>query len=61
LGDPTYGGNPRLAAELDLERQWLHAERLAFTHPVSGESIDVWAPVPADLQGALDRLRHLYS
>ena len=45
-GDPVYG-RPR---ELGLERQFLHAERLAFTHPFSGERIEVESPLPEDLR-----------
>jgi 23S rRNA pseudouridine1911/1915/1917 synthase len=52
-GDPTYG-KPGV---LGLERQFLHAARLAFTHPISGEEIDVSAPLPPDLAAALERAR----
>ena len=45
-GDPVYG-RPH---ELGLERQFLHAARLAFTHPFTGERLDVEAPLPEDLQ-----------
>jgi 23S rRNA pseudouridine1911/1915/1917 synthase len=38
---------------LGLERQFLHATRLAFEHPLSGERLDVTSPLPADLQSAL--------
>ena len=44
-GDPEYGH----AGVLGLERQFLHAERLAFEHPVTGERIDVRSPLPDDL------------
>jgi 23S rRNA pseudouridine1911/1915/1917 synthase len=50
-GDPEYG----TAGQFGLERQFLHAERLAFTHPVTGEPVDVHSPLPADLTGALER------
>jgi 23S rRNA pseudouridine1911/1915/1917 synthase len=50
-GDPEYG-TPGL---LGLERQFLHATRLAFDHPVTGERIEVVSPLPADLQAALAR------
>jgi 23S rRNA pseudouridine1911/1915/1917 synthase len=49
-GDPVYG-RPR---ELGLERQFLHAARLAFTHPVTGEPVDVASPLPPDLVAALE-------
>jgi 23S rRNA pseudouridine1911/1915/1917 synthase len=52
-GDPVYGR----AGELGLERQFLHAARLAFAHPISGASIDVSSPLPADLTAALERAR----
>ena len=48
-GDPEYGR----AGALGLERQFLHAERLAFDHPVGGERIDVRSPLPDDLRRAL--------
>jgi 23S rRNA pseudouridine1911/1915/1917 synthase len=51
VGDPEYGTPGRLG----LERQFLHAARLAFTHPVTGERIDVSSPLPPDLQAALER------
>jgi 23S rRNA pseudouridine1911/1915/1917 synthase len=50
-GDPQYGTRGRYG----LERQFLHATRLAFTHPVTGAGVDVTSPLPADLDGALLR------
>jgi len=46
-----------LAERLGVSRQWLHASELQFTHPSRGELVQVQSPVPADLQGALDRLK----
>ncbi|HEY9290785.1 MAG TPA: RluA family pseudouridine synthase [Microlunatus sp.] len=57
VGDPTYGANPRLAAELGLVRQWLHAVRLGFTHPATGDWVEFSSPYPEDLQRALDEVR----
>ncbi|MDN5763517.1 MAG: RluA family pseudouridine synthase [Microlunatus sp.] len=57
VGDPMYGADPVLAARLGLERQWLHAVRLGFTHPVRGEYVTFTASYPGDLQRALDQLR----
>jgi 23S rRNA pseudouridine1911/1915/1917 synthase len=51
-GDPVYGVQEPL-----LRRQFLHAARLAFRHPVTGEQVDVESPLPADLAEALARLR----
>jgi 23S rRNA pseudouridine1911/1915/1917 synthase len=48
-GDSVYG----VPGDLGLERQFLHAARLAFTHPVGGDRIDVTSPLPADLERAL--------
>lgn len=56
-GDLMYGADPALAAELGLTRQWLHARRLAFAHPVSGEPVNVTSPYPQDLEYALRHLR----
>jgi 23S rRNA pseudouridine1911/1915/1917 synthase len=49
-GDPEYGH----AGRLGLGRQFLHAARLAFAHPVSGEPLDLRSPLPADLSAALE-------
>ena len=56
-GDRTYGADPTLAARLGLDRPFLHAWRLAFDHPGDGTRVELTEPLPADLQGALDRLR----
>ena len=50
-GDRDYGG----AGLYGLERQFLHAARLAFSHPVTGEAVDVTSPLPEDLRAALAR------
>ena len=57
VGDLTYGADPTLSRELGLERQWLHARRLGFEHPITGDRIDVQSPYPQDLSQALERLR----
>ncbi|KAA8964522.1 RluA family pseudouridine synthase [Mycobacterium sp.] len=56
-GDLTYGANPKLAKNLGLDRQWLHARSLTFTHPADGRRMEITSPYPADLQHALDVLR----
>jgi 23S rRNA pseudouridine1911/1915/1917 synthase len=56
-GDLTYGADPRLAAELGLTRQWLHAHRLGFAHPRTGEWVEVTSPYPSDLEFAIEMLR----
>jgi 23S rRNA pseudouridine1911/1915/1917 synthase len=52
-GDTTYGG----ARRYGLERQFLHAHRLAFTHPLSGEALEFTSELPPDLASALDLAR----
>ena len=50
-GDPLYG----TSAGFGLDRQFLHARRLSFPHPVTGTLIDVRSPLPQDLESALRR------
>ena len=57
LGDPTYGGDPVLAQRVGLERQWLHAVRLGFEHPESGEYVEYESGYPDDLAHALEVIR----
>jgi 23S rRNA pseudouridine1911/1915/1917 synthase len=57
VGDLLYGADPTLAVRVGLERQWLHAVRLGFRHPGTGEAVEFATPYPADLQHALDVLR----
>jgi 23S rRNA pseudouridine1911/1915/1917 synthase len=57
VGDLMYGADPVLAGKLALERQWLHAVRLSFIHPSSGELMQFESGYPADLQQALDVIR----
>jgi 23S rRNA pseudouridine1911/1915/1917 synthase len=52
-GDPLYGR----PGDLGLERQFLHAARLAFEHPFTGDAVDVRSALPSDLEAALDRAR----
>jgi len=52
-GDPTYG----VPGDLGLERQFLHATRLAFTHPFTQERVEVVSPLPPDLAAALAAAR----
>lgn len=56
VGDLTYGADPVLAARLGLQRQWLHAVRLGFEHPGTGQWLELTSDYPADLATALDRL-----
>jgi 23S rRNA pseudouridine1911/1915/1917 synthase len=51
-GDPVYG-----APEEGLRRQFLHAARLAFPHPITGERVETESPLPPELEAALERVR----
>lgn len=67
LCDKQYGGRSRITRGeirrdpadelLLLERQALHARRLRFAHPHTGESIEVEAPLPSDMAAVLAELR----
>jgi 23S rRNA-/tRNA-specific pseudouridylate synthase len=62
VGDQTYGGVHRhvandVRAVQRLERPFLHAARLAFTHPSDGRRLEFLSPLPADLQSVLDAIR----
>ncbi|SDQ18521.1 RluA family pseudouridine synthase [Microbacterium sp. cf332] len=57
VGDPLYGADPTLSARLGLIRQWLHAHRLAFEHPVTGEWSTFSSDYAPDLARALGTLR----
>jgi 23S rRNA pseudouridine1911/1915/1917 synthase len=52
-GDPTYGSGESYG----LERQFLHAHRLGFSHPSSGERLEFTSDLPADLVAALELAR----
>jgi 23S rRNA pseudouridine1911/1915/1917 synthase len=57
VGDLTYGADPTLSKRVGLERQWLHATRLAFEHPDSGEYVVYESPYPDDLAHSLEVIR----
>ncbi|CAN5779288.1 RluA family pseudouridine synthase [soil metagenome] len=52
-GDSQYG----VRGDLGLERQFLHAHRLRFRHPITDDEIDESSPLPSDLETALERAR----
>jgi 23S rRNA pseudouridine1911/1915/1917 synthase len=52
-GDPVYG----IPRDLGLERQFLHAHRLRFSHPLTDADVDLSSPLPDDLRAALERAR----
>jgi 23S rRNA pseudouridine1911/1915/1917 synthase len=62
VGDALYGGvhrrvPPRLRAVQKLDRPFLHASRLAFTHPKDGRRLEFRAELPAELTRVLEQLR----
>jgi 23S rRNA pseudouridine1911/1915/1917 synthase len=66
VGDPTYGGVHRhvandLRAVQRLERPFLHAARLAFSHPAGGRRMEFHSPLPDDLQAVIDDIRERQS
>jgi 23S rRNA pseudouridine1911/1915/1917 synthase len=54
-GDAVYG----IPGDLGLERQFLHAARLAFDHPFTGDKLDVESPLPDDLAVVLEQARNV--
>jgi len=57
VGDTLYGCDPKLAARLGMERQWLHAVKLGFNHPTKGDYVSFESSYPADLVNSLAVLR----
>ena len=57
VGDLMYGADPTLAKRVGLDRQWLHAVRLGFVHPATGEQVEYESAYPADLAEALGVIR----
>ncbi|WP_279349559.1 RluA family pseudouridine synthase [Erythrobacter litoralis] len=60
LGDPVYGRTPKalkpVLEHLGFARQALHATRLGFSHPISGESLDFRAEMPSDMRELIDEI-----
>ena len=56
VGDTMYGADPKLAARLGIDRQWLHATRLSFAHPITGLQVEFSSPHPAELTLVLEKL-----
>jgi 23S rRNA pseudouridine1911/1915/1917 synthase len=59
LGDVIYGWKPESALKKQPERVMLHAEHLTFTHPITGKTLDLRAPLPKDFEKVLKELRGL--
>jgi 23S rRNA pseudouridine1911/1915/1917 synthase len=57
LGDTMYGADPTLANKLGIDRQWLHAKELGFTHPITGVKLHFVSEYPRDLAEVLKKLR----
>jgi 23S rRNA pseudouridine1911/1915/1917 synthase len=58
VGDTMYGADPTLASKLKLDRQWLHAVKLGFEHPITGESVEFESAYPSELEAVLVSLRN---
>jgi 23S rRNA pseudouridine1911/1915/1917 synthase len=57
IGDTMYGADPTLASRMQSERQWLHAMRLSFLHPMTGEQVSFESHYTEDLAQTLERLK----
>ena len=57
VGDLTYGADPTLAKRFDVTRQWLHAVKLGFEHPDTGEYVSYESAYPVELARSLDAIR----
>lgn len=57
VGDTMYGADPTLASKVGLNRQWLHAMRLSFEHPTTGNKVEFTSEYPTELVQALAVLR----
>ncbi|MEY4554614.1 MAG: hypothetical protein RL197_1041 [Actinomycetota bacterium] len=57
VGDTMYGADPTLAKRLGLGHQWLHAVRLGFEHPITGDKVEFESAYPAELANVLANLR----
>jgi len=56
VGDLLYGANPTIATRLELTRQWLHAVRLRFNHPTTGDELEITSDYAPDLEHSLELL-----
>ena len=61
VGDSMYGADPKLAAKLELHRQWLHATQLTFRHPRTGQDVTFNSAYPQDLTVSLTRIAEAYQ
>jgi 23S rRNA pseudouridine1911/1915/1917 synthase len=61
VSDPVYKATERRPFRFPFTRQALHAQALGFIHPLSGLTLRVEAPLPADLDQWIDSLRHEYG
>ncbi|MEY4320941.1 MAG: hypothetical protein RLZZ471_882, partial [Actinomycetota bacterium] len=57
VGDTMYGADPKLAAKLGITRQWLHAMKLSFIHPMTDKPVEFESSYPDDLNAVLEQLK----
>lgn len=58
IGDTMYGADPTLAAKFGIDRQWLHAVKLSFEHPITGEQVEFESEYSSDLKEVLEKVRN---
>ena len=58
IGDTMYGADPTLAARFGIDRQWLHAVKLSFEHPITGEEVTFESAYSPDLESVLEKVRN---
>lgn len=59
VGDTMYGADPKLAGKLGISRQWLHAVKLGFNHPITEKMVEFESHYPEDLNVVLEQLRQV--
>lgn len=61
IGDKDYGNkeSEKIARRLNLDRQFLHAKRIVFTHPITDKEIDLIDELPLDLKNCIDNLQNI--
>jgi len=57
VGDTMYGADPTIAKRLGIDHQWLHAMKLGFEHPITGDPVEFESKYPAELANVLELLR----
>jgi len=56
VGDKLYGANPKISAQAQLDRHFLHSYYLQFVHPATGKQVEFTSELPAELRTAYGKL-----